>query len=274
MGYRYRNVPAPNIVNFPLEQKNIVLYKMLYFDSLESHMKKYMDDIMSTEMNDSLQSQKIKLLRQIDLSSISQAEAANKLEELKKIAIALKSNENIPFNKTSAPEQVKQAKQAEEVVDTYNPMTVQKYERAIKNKMTLDNKIPIYGNKSLIDELKEKLQKRDQAIVNTEGIRNKGKISNSANMIRSEGNKAGTIISSTAATTSSASDIANLKDVSTKLNFKQERKKNVEQLMQDGYSKKDAENKLRSARTIAELNKIMSGGGLILKGKYHYKRIL
>jgi hypothetical protein len=267
MGYRYRNVPAPNIVNFPSEQKNIILYKMLYFDSLESHMKKYMDDIMSTEMNDSLQSQKIKLLRQIDLSSISQAEAANKLEELKKIAIALKSNENIPFNKTSAPEQVKQAKQAEEVVDTYNPMTVQKYERAIKNKMTLDNKIPIYGNKSLIDELKEKLQKRDQAIVNTEGNR-----LNRLN--RSEGNKAGTIISSTAATTSSASDIANLKDVSTKLNFKQERKKNVEQLMQDGYSKKDAENKLRSARTIAELNKIMSGGGLILKGKYHYKRIL
>lgn len=285
--------------------------KLLYFESLNEHMKKYMNDVKLSDINDSLQAQKIKLLRQIELSNISQAEAANKLEELKKVATVLNSNEVTSFSKTAAPD-LKQSIPSEE----YSPITVARYETIIKNrskvlpsglidelkkklqtrevkndmldkievKSVMNNMLNNVNNQSsLMRDLKSELERRKEVKNNMSGIVNDlinrsvntSESKNTQNRSTKTSKKAKTskktIASSTTASTTSSA--ADMSQISDKLNFNEQKASAKRALIDKGYSEEQAKQKLEGIRSNLELNRMLSGSGLNSRN-FRSKRIL
>jgi hypothetical protein len=126
--------------------------KLLYYGSLEKHMNSYMDQVKQTELNEQFQLAQNKIVREGELMNLSQADIMNKLKQLQEdLKNQVAQSIITPLSKTNAPELVKQE-------EKYTPMTYNQYESIINKKPTYK----VENRRGLIDELKEKLQKRKQ----------------------------------------------------------------------------------------------------------------
>lgn len=124
--------------------------KLLYYASLEKHMDSYMDQVKQTELNEQFQLAQNKTIREGELMNLSQADVMNKLKQLQEdLKNQVAQSIIVPLSKTNAPEMIVPKEE-------YKPMTSNEYESIINKKPT----IKVENRRGLIDELKEKLQKR------------------------------------------------------------------------------------------------------------------
>jgi len=129
----------------------------LFSSSLEAHMAAYTEEIKLNQLNQEYQLAQNRIIREGELYNLSQADLMNRLNALKEQLLnSIKAN-TIPLSKTNAP-------QMEAKEEKYIPMTASEYENKINRKPT----IKIENRRDLIDELKEKLQKRKQTQMITE----------------------------------------------------------------------------------------------------------
>lgn len=132
--------------------------KYLFSGSLENHMTAYAKEIQMNQLNQEYQLAENRIVRESQLMNLSQADTMNRLNALReKLTKEMAEPSNIPLSKTNAPE-IKEEK------EQYVPMTASDYENKINRKPT----IKIENRRGLIDELKEKLQKRKQTKMITE----------------------------------------------------------------------------------------------------------
>jgi hypothetical protein len=111
-----------------------------------------MDQVKQTELNEQFQLAQNKIVRESELMNLSQADIMNKLKQLQEdLKNQVAQSIITPLSKTNAPELVKQE-------EKYTPMTYNQYESIINKKPTFK----VENRRGLIDELKEKLQKRKQ----------------------------------------------------------------------------------------------------------------
>lgn len=123
--------------------------KFLFSDSLEAHMKKYMQDVKLTELNQQYQLAECEVVREAERYNLSQVETMAKLEQLKE-DFKKKITESliIDKSKSDSPEPAKSPK------EEYKPMTASEYENKINKKPTYRVK----NRRELINELEKKLK--------------------------------------------------------------------------------------------------------------------
>jgi len=104
----------------------------LYSASLETHMKKYLEDVQLQDLNDQYHQTQLQLLKQAQLLGLTPDELLNKID-------------GIPKFNTDAPElNLKEEK--------YSPPTASQYENAIRNKKATPTGTLA---RSVLDELKQ-----------------------------------------------------------------------------------------------------------------------
>jgi len=140
------------------------MVKFLYSSSLESHMDDYMKNVKLKQLNNDYQIAQDQIVREGEAMQVSQAEIMNKIKQMQETLKGNIAGKLIPRSQTDAPELPKAKK------EEYKPMTASEYENKISKKptITISKKIPVPQQKTLIDELKEKLQKRKQTQMITE----------------------------------------------------------------------------------------------------------
>jgi len=139
----------------------------LFYASLEKHMRTYMKDVELNQFNIEFQAMQNKIVREGNRMALTQAEIQNKLEQLQEELANSIINKKIKFDITAA----KNSPPDDDADGPKNSsMTPAQYENIINKKpnMTLNKRIPVYQNQSLINELKEKLQSRKQTVMLTE----------------------------------------------------------------------------------------------------------
>lgn len=121
--------------------------KLLYYASLEKHMDSYMNQVKQTELNEQFQLAQNKIVREGELMNLSQADVMNKLKQLQQDLQNQVAQSITPLSKTNAPEMIKQEEKM--------PMSFESESKVIKKPP-----YKVENRRGLIDELKEKLQKR------------------------------------------------------------------------------------------------------------------
>ena len=130
--------------------------KLLYYASLEKHMDSYMGQVKQNELNEQFQLAQNKIVREGELMNLSQADIMNKLKQLQEdLKNQVTQSIIVPLSKTNAPEMIKQEEKM--------PMSFDSESKVIKKPA-----YKIENRKGLIDELKEKLQKRKKTQMITE----------------------------------------------------------------------------------------------------------
>jgi hypothetical protein len=133
------------------------MVKFLYSSSLNKHMNEYMKDVDLQNQNNQYQLAQAQIVREGEAMQLSQAEIMNKIAQMQE---SIKSNiagKMIPRSQTDIIEVPTKKEE-------YKPMTASEYENKISKKPT----IKVENRRGLIDELKEKLQKRKQTQMITE----------------------------------------------------------------------------------------------------------
>ena len=128
----------------------------LYYGSLEKHMKEYMKGVDLQNQNNQYQLAQAQIVKEGEAMQLSRAEIQNKIEMMKQTLKDSIAQKLLPSEKVAQVAQVAQ--------DQYKPMTASEYENKISKKPT----VKVENRRGLIDELKEKLQKRKQTQMITE----------------------------------------------------------------------------------------------------------
>lgn len=128
----------------------------LYYGSLEKHMKEYMKGVDLQNQNNQYQLAQAQIVKEGEAMQLSRAEIQNKIEMMKQTLKDSIAQKLLPSEKVAQVAQVAQ--------DQYKPMTASEYENKISKKPT----VKVENRRGLINELKEKLQKRKQTQMITE----------------------------------------------------------------------------------------------------------
>ena len=131
------------------------MYKLPYYSSLNSQMAEYYKQVKMQEYNDTYQQAQLDIVLDGQRNLASTAEIMNRLTELQQEIANQTVNKIIPLEKTNAPEKIKQE---EKLPISFDNVKVSTKKPAYK----------VENRKGLIDELKEKLQKRKKTQMITE----------------------------------------------------------------------------------------------------------